>query len=144
ARSIKLRDPLGRVGGGLHRQEAVVAEVDRDAQALVEDEAFALHLGVEALDLARGADEAQRAARGVEGAVAEELLELEEVALGDGFETALKAEHLPVRAHLLLASAAADVAEGFGERGDVVDQAEAMDDGIDDAAAAEIHRTPRA
>ena len=77
------------------------------------------------------AHEAQRAAGRVERAVAEELLELQQVPLGDGVELALEEQHLPVRAHLLLAAAAADVAERLREGGDVVDHPEAVHHRID-------------
>ena len=68
---------------------------------------------------------------------------MQEVAGGDQIELALEEQHLAVRADLLFASAAADVAERLGEIGDVVDQAEAMHHRIDDAGAPEIHRARR-
>ena len=142
ARAVELGDPLAP--GAAHRQQPVVAEVEGDAQALVERESLLAHLGVEALDLHGRADEAQSAARRVERAVAEELLELEEVPLGDRLQLALEQQHLPVGVDLFLPAAAADVAQGLGEVGDVVDEAEAVDHRIDDAGPAEVERPRRA
>src|SRR5438477_13092169 len=111
ARAVELRDALRSAAGGLHRQEAVVAVVDGDAEPLVERKAFAAHLGVEALDLDRGAHESQRAAGGVERAVAEELLEDQAVPLPDRVELALEQHHLAIRADFGLLPAAPQIAE---------------------------------
>ena len=137
-RSVKLGDALA--GCAAHGQEAVVTVVEGDAQSLVEGEALLLHLRVKALNLHGAAHQAQRAPGGVERAVAEILLELQAMPLGDRLQLALKEKHLPVRVDLFLASAATDVSEGFGEIGDVVDEPEAVDHRIENALQPEVER----
>src|ERR1043165_9185259 len=135
ARSVKLLD-LVAVERDLHRQQSVVAVVESDAHSFVECESVVARLRVVGLNLDRCLQDAHRAARRIERAVAEELLELEAVALGDFAELALEVEHLFVRRLLFLFACARELAERLRERRDVVDEAEAIDDRLDDAAAA--------
>ena len=131
---------LRGVGRSLEGKQAVVAVVEGDSEALVEGEALAPHLGVEALDLDGSMDEPQRAPRRVEGAVAEELLELQNVPVGDRRELLLKQQHLPVGGELALEPAPRDVPERLGEGAEVVHEPETVDHRIDDAWTAEVDR----
>src|SRR5207245_8914959 len=93
-RSVELGDALASCAA--HRQQPVVAKVESDAQSFVEREFLLAHLRVETLDLHGSANEAEGPSRGVERAVAEVFLELQEVALGDRLDLSLEQQHLAV------------------------------------------------
>ena len=106
-----------------HRQQVVRADVDGEAQPAVEREPLAAHPLVEDAQLGGGEEDGAGAARRVERPVAEELLELQAVALADLLDAPEEAHH---QAHRLLlggAPAAAQLLDELGELDEVVEQA---------------------
>src|SRR6202047_3935319 len=81
------------VAAAAHRDQAVGAEVERDAHAAGESEALAHRLLVVALQVDGADQQVERLAARVEGAVPQVLLELDAARAGQAVDPALEAEH---------------------------------------------------
>jgi hypothetical protein len=123
-----------------HRQEVVGADVDREPQPAVEGEPLRAYPLVEQTELGPGEKRPPGAARGVEGAVAEELLEAQPVPRPDLIHPSEEAHHLAHRQLLGSAAAPPQLLEELGELHEVVEQPVAPDHRREDAGRGEVER----
>ncbi len=123
-----------------HGDQPVGAVVEGDPHAAVEGEPLAHRRHVVALEPDRAEQQVGRLAAGVEGAVAQVLLQLGAVRRRQAVDPALEAEHGEEGAVLAVVAGPVEHREGGGEVADVVDHPVALDPRIDHPGLHEVER----
>jgi hypothetical protein len=131
---------LGPGGSGMHRNQPILTEVERDPEAAVERELLGQGLAIQPLNRNRGGQRPPSLAARVKRAVAKVLFEFQPPRRRQAVDLALEPEHAPERGVLDIGSRTSQHRNDLGELRDVVDHAEAVHLRVDHPRRHEVER----